>query len=210
MYEPLTPAIRKNNIALINVISFELVKGVVIRNLSIDNISKQDFFKSSEFREIFDSSMLFISRFSYGNEVELPLGNDEIHEILVLYKSIYARYVANSKLIYIEPEFSGCGFINQANGDIACDDTLIELKSGERNFSVMDLRQMLTYCALNHSMKTPFTIKKIEFFNPRMGIVYSEDIESFCQNLSALSSKELFSEIQKFITDVNFIEEYGV
>ncbi|MFL7011663.1 hypothetical protein [Enterovibrio norvegicus] len=209
VYEPLTPARRKNNIALINVISFELVKAVVERKLTIDDVSEKYFFKSDEFKFISDSSVSFLSKFSYGNEVELPLDSDEINEVLVLYKAIYSRYVANSKTVQVEPEFSGCGFINQANGDIACDGTLIELKSGERNFSVMDLRQTLTYCALNHFMKAPLIIEKIELFNPRMGIAYSEDIESFCQNLSALSSRELFSEIQNFITDINFVEEYG-
>jgi hypothetical protein len=209
VYEPFTPARRKSNIALINVLSFELVKAVVIRKISIDDVSKQGFFRSEEYKLIFDSSMKFLSRFSYGNDVELPLEHDEINEILALYKAIYTRYVANSTIITVEPEFSGCGFINQANGDIACDETLIELKSGERNFSVMDLRQILTYCTLNHFMNPAFRIEKIELFNPRMGIAYSEDIESFCQNLSALSSRELFSEIQKFITDINFIEEYG-
>lgn len=209
VYEPLTPAKRKNNVALINVLSFELIKAVATRKLSIDEVSKPLFFKSAEFTSIFDSSMMFLSRFTYGNDVELPLDVDEYNEILVLYKAIYTRYVANSKMVQIEPVFSGCGFINQANGDIACDKTLIELKSGERNFSVMDLRQILTYCALNHFMDSPLLIEKIEIFNPRMGIAYSEDIESFCQNLSALSSRELFSEIQQFITDINFVEEYG-
>ncbi|WP_445778257.1 hypothetical protein [Shewanella sp.] len=209
VYEPLIPARRKNNIALINVLSFELVKAVATHQLTIDDVSKQNFFKSDEFKLIFDLSMKFLSRFSYGNNVDLPLEHDEINEVLVIYKAIYTRYVAKSLKTQVEPEFSGCGFINQANGDIACDGTLIELKSGERNFSVMDLRQILTYCTLNHFMKTPLLIEKIELFNPRMGIAYSEDIESFCQNVSALSSLELFSEIQKFITDINFVEEYG-
>lgn len=209
VYEPLTPARRKNNTALINVLSFELVKAVTTNQLSIDNVSNKYFFKSDEFKFILELSMTFLSRFSYGNNVDLPLEHDEINEVLVLYKAIYTRYVANSKNIQVEPEFSGCGFINQANGDIASDQTLIELKSGERSFSVMDLRQVLTYCTLNHFMKTPLLIDKIELFNPRMGIAYSEDIESFCQNVSALSSLELFSEVQKFITDSNFIEEYG-
>jgi hypothetical protein len=209
VYKPLPPARRKNNIALINVLSFELVKAVATQKLSIDDVSNKDFFKSNGFKLIFDLSMTFLSRFSYGNNVDLPLENDELNEVIALYKAIYIRYVANSKNIEVEPEFSGCGFINQANGDIACDETLIELKSGERNFSVMDLRQILTYCTLNHFMGSPLLIKKIELFNPRTGIAYSEDIESFCQNVSALSSLELFSEIQKFITDINFIEEYG-
>lgn len=210
VYEPFAPARRKCNVALINVLSFELLKAVVSRKLTIDDVSRKGFFNSNEYNVIFNYSINFLSRFSYGNDLELPLDNDEIHEVIVLYKAMHTRYVANSKIIIVEPKFAGCGFINESHGDIYCENTLIELKSGERNFSVMDLRQILTYCTLNYYKLDALCINKIELFNPRMGIAYSENIEEFCQNLSALSSQELFSEIQKFITDINFVEEFGV
>ena len=123
---------------------------------------------------------------------------------------MYVRYVAQNSSSKIDPKFDGCGFINESYGDLISDDKLIEIKSGERRFNLTDLRQVLIYLVLNHYSKQPFNISSIELFNPRMGIAFAEEVENFCLNISALNSQELFSEIQKFIVDNNFVEEFGI
>ena len=50
--------------------------------------------------------------------------------------------------------FHGCGFINQCYGDILIknneESTIVEVKAGERNFTISDLRQILIYAGLDY------------------------------------------------------------
>lgn len=209
IYEPFEPAERKNNTALVNVLSFNILRSFCNKEQSLDQLSNPKYFESIHFGEILKKSLLYLSKFSYGNECSLPLSTKEKMQISQLFRVMYARYMANGQNTIIDPRFDGCGFINESYGDIISDDRLIEIKSGERRFSLTDVRQILVYLVLNHYSKASFDISSVELFNPRMGIAFSENVESFCMNLSALNSQELFSEIQKFVVDNNFVEVYG-
>lgn len=209
VHVPFEPAIIKNNVALVNVLSFELFRTVVNRTSTIDELSNKNYFESNQYKFILNKSLDYLSRFKYGKNCILPLKVEELNDVIQLYNTMRNRYLNSNKEVIVDPVFAGCGFINESNGDLISDTTLVEIKSGERNFSVIDLRQMLIYCTLNHFSQNSYKLEYIEFFNPRMGISFTEEIENFCQNLSALSSQELFTEIQKFITDINFVEEYG-
>ncbi|MDI3429627.1 hypothetical protein QLG02_04700 [Aeromonas sp. V90_14] len=216
IYEPFSPADRKNNTALVNVLFFNIFRHANENKLRFENYNRPSFFESNEFIQMQNKSIEYLSRFSYGNECALPLSDIEKRQTLQLFRMIYSRYMDRHKrfidddfTLIIDPVFDGCGFINESVGDFLFGDTLVEIKSGERSFSSIDVRQVLTYLTLNHFSKKPYKINKIELFNPRMGISFSESVESFCKNLSALSSQELFSEIEKFIVENNFIEVYG-
>lgn len=209
VYEPFDEADRKNNTALTNVLSFNILRLVFNKSLKIDEVAKADFYNSATFENLVSTGVEYLSRFNYGSKCTLPLNHKEKNNIYQLYRAMYSRYASSSKNIVVDPVFDGCGFINQSCGDLMVDDILVEIKSGERRFSVTDLRQVLVYLVLNHYSKSPKHISKIELFNPRMGISYTEDVETFSKNLSALCSQELFAEIQKFVVDNNFIEVFG-
>lgn len=210
LYEPFAQAERKNNIALINVIYFNMFKLLCNKTYSLDFIDSNEFYESSVFNEIVNDSSGFLERFAYGNKNELPLLTSELRQIKALFNLLYLHVQPQLNHITISPLFDGCGFLNKAEGDILSDYTLIELKSGERAFNLVDFRQLVIYLTLNHYSRTEREIYTIELFNPRMGISYSESVDEFCKNISSLDSRELFTEIQKFITDHNFIEEYGI
>lgn len=209
VYEPFENAERKNNTALVNVISFSMIREIYKNFQTLDQLSSARYFDSENFEALLYNALSYLAKFSYGSECSLPLSLKEKNQIRQLFMSMYSRYIANSLEFIIDPKFDGCGFINASYGDIISDKKLIEIKSGERHFNLTDLRQVLTYLVLNHYSKNPLEISSIELFNPRMGIAFSSEIESFCMNLSALSSQDLFSEIQKFIVDNNFIEDPG-
>jgi len=209
IYEPFDTAERKNNTALVNVIAFSMLRGLCNKEQTLDQIGNIQYFKSNHFESLLGKDLSYLSRFSYGAECSLPLSIEEETQTSQLFRQMYIRYVAKNSNTKIDPKFDGCGFINESYGDLISDDTLIEIKSGERRFNLTDLRQVLIYLVLNHYSKKPFKISKIELFNPRMGIVFTEEVENFCLNISALNSQELFSEIQKFIVDNNFVEEFG-
>ncbi|WP_157953659.1 hypothetical protein [Oceanimonas marisflavi] len=208
-YEPFEPAERKNNTALVNVISFNLLRCLCNKEKKINEIDSAKYYQNPHFDTIIKKSLVYLSRFSYGEECELPLTSKEKNQIRELFRIMYIRYVAHGKQVTIDPDFDGCGFLNRSFGDLISNKTLVEIKSGERRFSVTDTRQVLIYLVLNHYSKKPNEIQKIELFNPRMGISFTESVDEFCLNLSALNSQELFSEVQKFIVNNSFIETYG-
>lgn len=210
LYEPFEQAERKNNIALINVIYFNMFKHLSDKKKPYAYFDDNEFYKSDTFQEIIKESVNFLDRFSYGNKCKLPLLNSELFQIKQLFRLLYFHVQPQINHIKISPSFDGCGFLNKAEGDILSNNTLIEIKSGERAFSLVDFRQLVIYLALNHYSKKQHKIDTIELFNPRMGISYSEAVDGFCKNISSLDSRELFTEIQKFITDNNFTEEYGI
>jgi hypothetical protein len=208
-YEPFENTQRKENISLINVLSFRLFKLAVKKEISLDILTKKNFFKSDYFNDIFNSSLIELEKFSKKSNFSLPLNGEELKQISLLFDQIYARFLKNINIMEVSPVFQGCGFINQSEGDIYFTDTLVELKSGERKFSVTDIRQILVYCTLNHYATTGKRhIKNIELFNPRMGIAYKSTINDLSENLSALTPEDLFFEIFSFITENNFVEIY--
>lgn len=209
VYEPFDSADRKNNTALVNVLAFSMLRELCNNTKTLDKLIHGQYFSSYEFEVLLDKELLYLSRFSYSSECSLPLSEKEKKQASQLFMQMYIRYVANNSSLHIDPKFDGCGFINESYGDLISDKKLIEIKSGERSFKLTDLRQVLIYLVLNHYSKNPFDITSIELFNPRMGIAFTEEVESFCLNISALSTQELFSEIQKFIVDNNFVEEFG-
>lgn len=210
-YSPFAPSPRKQNIALINTLSFFILREIVKKKNRFILNSLSSYFKSIDFSSIMDKSLHYLSNFSYGKDFSLPLTTAELNEINQLVNLMHNHFTHknNNNVIYIDPEFDGCGFINPSYGDLIYNNTLTEIKSGERKFSLTDIRQLVVYLTLNYYSNIPYPIKRIELFNPRMGISFSEDVESFCLNISALSSTELYSEIQKYVTDNNFIEEYA-
>jgi hypothetical protein len=66
---------------------------------------------------------------------------------------------AQTLKVTFEPNFAGCGFLNPCVGDVLIGDALYEVKAGDRRFRSTDIRQLLTYCALNYAAGT-CTIKK--------------------------------------------------
>ncbi|MGI2030331.1 hypothetical protein [Endozoicomonas acroporae] len=120
--------------------------------------------------------------FFAGFTVEVREGHlSELNDINNLFRCLYGKYNQNINKMVVDPSLPGCGFINPAKGDLINQRTLIEIKSGERKFSVIDLRQILTYCTLNHFSESPYNIKFIELYNPRMGISYRDNIDNLCR-----------------------------
>ncbi|MGJ3493562.1 hypothetical protein ACR9PT_03135 [Piscirickettsia salmonis] len=207
LYKPLESASRKQNTALVNEVAFDLFRVAIKNNYPSSSIYCKGRFSAIHLKKSLDNSLSYLKRFAYIEDSLLPLSNQELLQTSDIFLNLYDRYSAEN--VNVHPVFSGCGYINQAAGDIVKDSTLIEIKAGERKFSIYDLRQVLTYLTLNFYSKDQITINTIEFFNPRMGIVFNHKVEDLCKNISALSSFELFSEVYSFITNIDFVNIYG-
>ncbi|EPW8796340.1 hypothetical protein ACWQOS_001187 [Morganella morganii] len=205
IYPPLDNSANRVNNVFVNECAFNLYSA--IQNNSIDRniISAQDLFHRSEFQAIFEQTKEYLKRFSYGSNFKLPLSMAEYHTIREIANNILYRYGMINQ-VEVSPHFDGCGVINNSHGDICYSNILIEIKSGDRKFSVYDLRQVLIYFTLNFYSKNKRNINKFELFNPRMGIVYSDYIVNLCKELAFVQPEELYFEIMSSITEGDFIE----
>lgn len=111
----------------------------------------------------------------------------------------FFRAQSNGQTIVMSPAFSGCGIIDSCNGDVSFDDTLFEIKAGDRNFRSIDLRQLLTYTALSYA-ETKKTFRRVGLFNPRVGVSFSMALDELCFEVSGHAASEMLSEVIRVIS----------
>jgi len=90
------------------------------------------------------------------------------------------------------PLFLGCGFVDASEGDILTSSTLFEVKTVERSFRSSDIRQLLTYAALNFAAQGS-EIPGVGIFNPRRGVAFEFPLRELCNEISGRSVEDLFS-----------------
>ena len=117
-----------------------------------------------------------------------------------------SRYKNDNIIFY--PKFNGCGILDNCQGDLFINQTLIEIKAGDRNITVQDLRQLLIYSALNWLSGT-CEISYVELFNPRTGHLWNASILEFVSSISDLSMEDLFEQIGKYLSDLSEDVIYG-
>jgi len=94
----------------------------------------------------------------------------------------------------IRPKFQGCGTINSCEGDIKVGGSLYEIKAGDRNFRVTDIRQLLTYAALAYS-SGDLNFSKIGLFNPRTGMTWAKSLDDVCLAISGTKANDVLPKI---------------
>lgn len=129
--------------------------------------------------------------------VNFPQYVDIETEVLFIVQSLYNQYSGSNPQIKVT--FRGLGLLNSTEIDLSYNNILVEVKSGDRNFKITDIRQILIYLTQNHFSKDSLDIKYIELFNPRMGILFSTDVESMIYQLTASTPRELYEEIRCFL-----------
>jgi hypothetical protein len=142
-----------------------------------------------------------------GSIIDLPLPSeqdqddalaiaDRIRRFFVIYES--------GQIVLASPQFSGCGLVDSCEGDILAGSVLYEIKNVERDFRAVDVRQLLTYCALNYAEES-YKIDAIGLLNARSGTFFRINIESLCRGMAGAPSGEVLSEIVQFLsTDYSY------
>jgi len=137
---------------------------------------------------------------------------DEYRQIILL----QARRLASmySGPVILSPEFPGCGIMTNCRGDVIQGARLIEIKAARdsmrrASFRPEDFRQLLIYCALNYLSGDIYEISDIELVNPRRGIRWTSNLESFIRIISDSSSKDLFEIIGEYLTDMADHQDHG-
>jgi hypothetical protein len=142
----------------------------------------------------------YIKRIAPNIQTELTLNKIELNEAEFLSHSL-ADYFKDDKteLLKFWPDFKGCGIIHSCKGDIIDNNKLIEVKAGDRNFRITDIRQIITYLALN-SISKQYTIKNIALVNPRKGLSFNTNVEEFIEGCSKKKPIDIFGDIIDFIS----------
>jgi len=89
------------------------------------------------------------------------------------------------------PVFKGCGYIDASEGDVISGSCLFEIKAVDRPFRSVDIRQLVTYCALNHA-SGQFELDSLGVFNPRRGLWFAMSFDEVCREISGQSAQDLF------------------
>ena len=101
--------------------------------------------------------------------------------------------------VLVRPRFPGCGILSAAEGDLLLGRTLFEVKNVERNFRLADIRQLLSYCALNASARQ-YSIDTVGLVNAQRGLYYMIDLDQLALATSGAGANELLAEITDYLT----------
>lgn len=198
--KPLTFDDIPNRRALINGISFSLFELLSLKNIKTTDIDKLST-ESSLLKEILLIEKKALSNLRFGEKLSTKINEEELKVIKSISKRLFDQYSRKHQL-KVRPKFKGCGIIFEANGDIVYSNTLSEIKAGDRNFNIQDIRQLYVYLALNHQSKE-YIINQIELCNPRTGVIWREYIDVVSGNIAGSSTIEVCNEIINFISNDN-------
>jgi hypothetical protein len=168
-------------------------EGIDLRALDEDTIVQEQ-----------TAAIQFISNFrQHGRGPLRPPGATDIQDAIVLATRTENFFrEATEGPVTVSPTFPGCGWLSECNGDVLCNGVLYEIKSGERTFRALDVKQVLVYCALNYAAKH-FEIDEICLFNPREGVHFSESLNTLCQAMAGQSAVEVLGEIVEYVSASN-------
>lgn len=126
--------------------------------------------------------------------LEEPLSETETAQMLKIKANLLSFFRSRNPKILTRPVFNGCGYIDTSEGDVLNNSYLFEIKAVERPFRSVDLRQLITYCALNH-LSHQFEIEGIGVFNPRRGVYFVKHIDEISYEVAGQPAQDLFDNI---------------
>ncbi len=117
--------------------------------------------------------------------------------------------------LVVSPEIPGCGLINRATADVlitrqrfgslaepdCVEHLLYEVKSVDRSFRAVDMRQLITYAALMAADDVPPAT--VGIINPRLGTFVECAFDAMALDISGLHGDEL---LQQIIFDISVAE----
>lgn len=133
-----------------------------------------------------------------GLDLETDLSASELSEAQEIADRL-EKYFFGERLV-VKPKFHGCGYIDESEADILAADTLYEIKTVDRPFRSSDVRQLITYCALNYA-SGQYQIREVSLVNPRRGLACKIGLDDVCTEISGNQSIEVLSEIVSSISD---------
>ena len=140
-----------------------------------------------------------------------PLSPTEMSEGSALVMQYAALYNAFSSFDQIEfcPRFPGAGFLNAAEGDLGIGRTLIEVKTTTRKVSGKDLRQLITYLALDANANN-LRWSRIGVFNPRRATLHIADVDALLLRLSGGKPRvDVLADLIAYVESSDLVADQG-
>lgn len=188
-----------NRRALVNGVAFNIFTKIINKQFS-RSILNNIYNENPIILEVINEETKFLSNLRYGSELKNILIDKEDAIIKTICERLLKVY--GRKSLLINPKIKGCGIIYECKPDIIYGSVLGEIKAGNRNFGIKDIRQLYVYLALNQQSKE-FELNQIEMYNPRTGIYWKEYINVVSINISGSSTTEICNEILDFISNYN-------
>ena len=129
-----------------------------------------------------------------GLDVNTPFRKSEKQDAWRITQRLKKFFSSRRQPLNTRPSFPGCGYIDTSEADVLYGLTLFEVKTVDRMIRGTDLRQLLTYAALNKIGKC-YKLSHVGVFNPRRGIYAELGLEDVCYGISGKSSEVLLTEI---------------
>ena len=120
----------------------------------------------------------------------------EVDEIT---SSLEDFFTSPGRQLMLRPIFRGCGFVDASEGDVIFGNTVFEIKTVDRPFRSSDVRQVVTYAALNLASQQ-FEIHNIGLFNPRGGQYCDIELGFVCSEISGRPEQELLATVIQAIS----------
>jgi hypothetical protein len=142
-------------------------------------------------------------------DVVRPMLPTELQEGVTLVKNYAALYRACPLAARVEfcPRFQGCGFLNAAEGDLGIGDTLVEVKTTTRKVAGKDLRQLITYLALDAGVGRQ-RWSHIAVFNPRRGTLHRAEVDPLLLRLSGGKPRvDVLGELVDFVQATDLVAD---
>jgi hypothetical protein len=144
----------------------------------------------------------FIRRFRQSSREELPPltpeGIEESKELAQRLEGFFHTHA--NEALELFPLLPGFGWLDECNCDAWTAEAIFEIKSGDRTFRSIDVRQVLAYLALNH-LAGGRHLGVVFLVNPRRGIFFRIEVEELASELSARPFVELVQEIQIYLLE---------
>lgn len=97
------------------------------------------------------------------------------------------------------PFFRGCGILHACEGDVLAGTVLYEVKNVDRPFRLADLRQLLTYVALN-AASPAYEISAVALLNVRSGKFFRIGLNNLSLAVAGFSAPNLLSEVINYLS----------
>ncbi|RQO59418.1 hypothetical protein DBV14_07395 [Variovorax sp. KBW07] len=133
----------------------------------------------------------------------------ELNQALALAKNYASLYRAFQPTSPVEfgPRFQGCGFLNTAEGDLGIGGTLVEVKTTTRKVAGKDLRQLITYLALDAGAGRQ-RWSHVGIFNPRRGTFHCAEVDSLLLRISGGKPRvDVLGELVEFVQATELVND---
>ena len=195
---PLTTTLDRYRAAIVSELSLRIFEWLLATHRVFGRVE----LSATEERTLLESTVTYLKRLDPRIGVEALVDEDTTlaMELTWRLQVFLMEKGVDASNIVAKPRFPGCGRISSCEGDIRWDSTLCEIKNVERQFRLVDIKQLLVYLALNAAARQS-ALHEVVLLNLRSGRFVASGVGDLCVGLGAVGMSELLAEIADFVAE---------